>query len=150
MTLKPEKPEFFKDQITINSDLYVSTTNGVEVAVRPEFLDSQSSLIGEVFVWAYHVRIENKSNDTVQLISRYWKIVDARGLVQEVSGEGAVGEKPILPPGGVFEYTSGVHLRFHSGIMSGHYTMKKATGEFFEVKIPAFSLDTPNLKDTIN
>lgn len=144
-----------KTDIFINADnggpgLYVSNTNGVEVTVRPEYVDSQTSLLGDIFIWAYHVKIENKSSDTIQLVSRYWKIVDEKGGIQEISGEGAVGEKPILIPNANFQYTSGVHLRYHSGIMSGHYNMKKSSGEFFEVKIPAFSLDVPNLKDTIN
>lgn len=133
-----------------STGVYKFITHDIEVTVRPEYVDSQIGLTGDVYVWAYHVKIENKSNDTIQLINRYWKIVDSKGGLQEVSGEGAVGEKPILIPNSSFSYTSGVHLRCHSGIMSGYYTMKKSDGELFQVKIPSFSLDVPNLKDTIN
>jgi len=133
-----------------STGVYRFITNDVEVTVRPEYVDSQIGLVGDVYVWAYHVKIENRSNDTIQLISRYWKIVDSKGGLQEVNGEGAVGEKPILIPNSSFSYTSGVHLRYNSGIMSGYYTMKKSTGEFFQIKIPSFSLDVPDLKDIVN
>ena len=133
-----------------STGVYKFITDDVEVAVRPEYIDSQARLAGDVYFWAYHVKIENRSNDTIQLISRYWKIIDGKGGLQEVNGEGAIGEKPILIPNADFSYTSGVHLRYHSGIMSGYYIMKKSNGELFKVKIPAFSLDVPNLKDTVN
>jgi len=133
-----------------SSGVYKFVTHDVEITVRPEYIDSQTGLIGDVYVWAYHVKIENKSKDTIQIVNRYWKIVDSKGGIQEVNGEGVVGEKPILIPNSNFFYTSGVHLRYYSGIMSGHYTMQKSTGEFFQVKIPSFSLDVPNLKDTVN
>lgn len=133
-----------------SSGVYKFITHNVEITVRPEYIDSQTGLAGDVYVWAYHVKIENRGDDTLQLMNRYWKIVDSKGGLQEVSGEGVVGEKPILIPNADFSYTSGVHLRYHSGIMSGYYTMKKSNGELFKVKIPAFSLDVPNLKDTVN
>ncbi len=133
-----------------STGVYKFITDDVEVAVRPEYIDSQARLAGDVYFWAYHVKIENRSNDTIQLISRYWKIIDGKGGLQEVNGEGAIGEKPILIPHSSFSYTSGVHLRYNSGIMSGYYTMKKSTGEFFQIKIPSFSLDVPNLKDIVN
>ena len=129
---------------------YKSNTNGIEVIVEPEYIDSQSNLFGGIFVWAYHIKINNNSNETVQLINRHWKIVDEKGTLQEVSGDGAVGEQPILAPNDNFQYSSGVHLRYPSGIMAGYYGMKKSNGEIFNVEIPAFSLDVPNLKGTTN
>lgn len=129
---------------------YKSNTSGIEVTVKPEYIDSQSNNGGSFFVWSYHVVINNQSTETVQLVNRYWKIIDENGLMQEVSGLGAVGEQPVLAPNANFSYSSGVHLRCPSGIMSGYYGMKKSNGEIVNVKIPAFSLDVPNLKTVIN
>jgi ApaG protein len=129
---------------------YKSNTEGIEVIVQPEYIDSQTSNGNSFFIWAYHVVIENKTNDTIQLVSRYWKIIDENGMVQEIDGIGAVGEQPILAPNDNFKYSSGVHLRNSSGIMSGYYGMKKSDGKIINVKIPAFSLDVPNIKAIIN
>lgn len=133
-----------------NKVQYKSNTNGIEVVVKPEYIDSQTTNGNNFFVWAYHVVIENKSNDTFQLINRYWKIIDENGAIQEIEGVGAVGEQPIIAPNDNFKYSSGVHLRNPSGIMSGYYGMKKSDGEIINVKIPAFSLDVPNIKQIVN
>jgi ApaG protein len=134
-----------------NTDRYISITNGIEITVKPEYIDSQVNLLaGALFVWAYHIKITNNSPETVQLTNRYWKITDEKGGIQEVKGVGVVGEQPLLNPGAVFEYTSGVHLRYPSGIMQGYYVMKKENGENFNVNIPAFSLDTPEMQETLN
>lgn len=129
---------------------YISNTNNIEVSVCPEFIDSQVSVVGSLFVWVYHVKIENKSLEDLRLINRHWKIIDEKGVVQEIDGEGVVGEKPLIPINGTFQYSSGVHLRHPSGIMTGHYQMQKINGETFDVKIPAFSLDIPSIKVRIN
>jgi len=130
---------------------YKSNTDGIEVAIQPEYIDSQTNDNGQgVFIWAYHVVIENKSTDTFQLINRYWKIIDENGAVQEISGLGAVGEQPILIPNENFKYSSSVHLNQPSGIMSGHYGMQKSNGEIVNVKIPTFSLDIPDAKIVVN
>lgn len=129
---------------------YKSSTGGVEVTVVPEYVEGQINRNGNFFMWAYHVEIENKSGEALQLVSRYWKIIDEAGMIQEVSGLGAVGEQPILAPNANFKYTSGVHLRYPSGVMSGHYGMKKANGEVINVEIPAFSLDVPSIKSVVN
>lgn len=129
---------------------YTSTTDGIQITVRSEFIDSQFSTIGNLYVWLYHVRIDNRSPETIKLINRYWKIIDEKGTVQEVNGEGVVGEQPTILANNSFQYESGVHLRHPSGIMTGHYQMQKNNGEVFDVKIPAFSLDVPNVKSVIN
>lgn len=129
---------------------YVAITEGIQVSVRSEFIDSQFSGIGSLYVWMYHVRIDNCSSEAVKLTGRYWKIIDEKGTVQEVSGEGVVGEQPTILPNNSFQYESGVHLRHPSGIMTGHYQMRKSGGELFDVKIPAFSLDVPTVKTVIN
>jgi ApaG protein len=129
---------------------YKSNTGGIEVFVKPEYIDSQVNNGNSFFVWAYHIIINNNSSETFQLVNRYWKIIDEDGSVQEVSGLGAVGEQPILLPNDNFKYSSGVHLRYPSGIMSGYYGMKKQNGEIVNVAIPTFSLDVPALKKTVN
>jgi len=123
--------------------VYTLTTRSITVLVEPEFLDEQSDPEEHRFVWAYHVRIENRGTQTVQLKSRYWRITDELGQVQEVAGAGVIGEQPLLSPGESFEYTSGTPLATPSGIMQGHYVMEAETGEAFEATIPAFSLDSP-------
>jgi ApaG protein len=81
----------------------------------------------------------------VQLLRRTWKITDARGKTQHVDGDGAAGERPLLEPGESFEYTSGTPLGTPSGFMVGAYHMvAPASGETFDVAIPAFSLDSPH------
>jgi ApaG protein len=124
--------------------MYEQTTRGIRVKVRPSFLESQSDPDDGRFVWAYTVRIENNSGDAVRLRTRYWRITDAKGLTEEVSGDGVVGEQPVINPGEGYEYTSGAPLATPSGMMVGRYGMETAAGETFEVDIPAFSLDSPH------
>ena len=121
---------------------YSSTTGSIRVMVKPQFLEDQSEPTENHFVWAYHVRIENNGERTVQLLNRHWTITDAFGRIQEVRGPGVVGEQPVLGPGESFEYTSGTPLGTPSGIMSGTYEMAD-DDDLFEVMIPAFSLDSP-------
>jgi len=128
---------------TESPGVYTLTTGSITVLVEPEFLDEQSDPDEHRFVWAYHVRIENRGNQVVQLKSRYWHITDQSGQVQEVSGVGVIGEQPWLSPGESFEYTSGTPLATPSGIMHGHYVMQADRGDAFKAAIPAFSLDSP-------
>ncbi|NDE91339.1 MAG: Co2+/Mg2+ efflux protein ApaG [Alphaproteobacteria bacterium] len=123
--------------------MYTATTRDIKVSVKPVYLEGQSTPDERHFVWAYQVKIENQSEITVQLINRYWKITDALGRVQEVRGEGVVGEQPVLKPGQAFEYTSGTPLPTPSGIMMGRYEMVCDDGARFEIDVPAFSLDIP-------
>lgn len=120
------------------------TTRGIRVSVESVYLDDQSQPDEGRYVWAYRVRIENKGGETVQLVRRTWHITDARGRTQHVHGAGVVGEQPTLEPGEAFEYTSGTPLETASGFMVGAYHMVvPASGERFDVAIPAFSLDVP-------
>ena len=123
--------------------MYSSITRSIRVSVEPIFLEDQSSPSDDHYVWAYQVKIENAGSETVQLLNRHWRITDAMGRMQEVQGEGVVGEQPTLQPGQAFEYTSGTPLGTPSGIMVGSYEMETAAGERFEIEIPAFSLDSP-------
>ena len=124
--------------------MYREITHGVAVTVEPFFLDDESDPDERRFFWAYHVRIENQGPETVQLMTRYWRITDAAGKILEVQGDGVVGEQPVLDPGEAFEYTSGTPLGTPSGFMVGRYVMAAGDGRTFEVDIPAFSLDSPH------
>ncbi|MGO8867531.1 MAG: Co2+/Mg2+ efflux protein ApaG [Alphaproteobacteria bacterium] len=130
--------------------MYEETTRSIKVTVEPIFLEDQSNPGQNHFVWAYHVRIENRGAVTVQLRNRYWHITDGFGRVQEVRGAGVVGEQPILRPGESYEYTSGTPLPTPSGIMRGSYEMESERGERFEIVVPAFSLDSPYHTARIN
>ena len=123
--------------------MYSAITRAIRVSVEPVFLDEQSSPSDDHYVWAYQVKIENDGEETVQLVNRHWRITDAQGRMQEVQGEGVVGEQPTLKPGQTFEYTSGTPLGTPSGIMMGSYEMETTAGERFDIDIPAFSLDSP-------
>ncbi|MBM3524032.1 MAG: Co2+/Mg2+ efflux protein ApaG [Alphaproteobacteria bacterium] len=130
--------------------MYSETTNGITVTVRPVYLEDQSSPTENRYVWAYFIRIENNSRLTVQLKSRYWHITDAFGRVQEVRGAGVVGEQPVLKPGQAYEYNSGTPLTTPSGIMRGTYQMESSEGQRFDLRIPAFSLDSPHQAVRLN
>lgn len=127
--------------------MYKAITRHIQVTVQPFFLGDKSAPDEDRFVWGYRVQIENQGDETVQLRSRFWRITDSLGRVQEVRGDGVVGEQPVLAPGEVFEYTSGAPLSTPSGVMVGTYDMVTTdSGESFEVAIPAFSLDSPHDK----
>lgn len=130
--------------------MYSQMTRDIKVSVQPIYLDEQSSPENNHYVWAYHVQIENTGGETVQLRNRYWHITDSLGRIQEVRGPGVVGEQPVLKPGESFEYTSGTPLPTPSGIMVGHYEMETSQGEFFEVGVPAFSLDCPYMQSNVH
>ena len=124
--------------------MYESITRGIRGSVRPNFLESHSEPEDGRFMWAYTVRIDNESDQIVRLRTRYWRITDATGVTEEVAGDGVVGEQPVIRPGEGFEYTSGAPLPTPSGMMVGAYGMETASGERFDVAIPAFSLDSPH------
>lgn len=123
--------------------VYEQMTDGIRISVAPEFLDEESVPSENHYVWAYTVRIDNLSQRMVSLRRRQWNITDASGNTVVVSGDGVVGEQPVLYPGDAFEYTSGCPLTTPSGMMVGSYAMENESGEEFEVPIPAFSLDSP-------
>jgi ApaG protein len=129
---------------------YRETTRAITVTVRPSFLDDQSRPEDNYFVWAYEVTILNEGPETVTLKTRYWKIMNANGQMQEVRGAGVVGEQPTLTPGQRFEYTSGCPLSTASGFMSGSYQLETVDGEAFNVVIPAFSLDSPHAQRRVH
>jgi len=134
----------------MTSNIYDETTRKIRVTVSPQYLEEQSVPEEQYFVWSYHVNIENTGKETVQLLNRHWRIADSMGRVQEVNGEGVVGEQPVLSPGENFEYTSGAPLTTASGMMVGRYEMTTRDGETFWISVPAFSLDSPMDSPSIN
>ena len=121
-----------------------ATTGGITVSVETAYIGKDSDPDNQYFVWAYRIKIENNSANTVQLLSRHWKITDALGRQQEVKGAGVVGEQPVLAPGASFSYSSGTPLQTPSGFMRGTYAMRADNGREFDIEIPAFSLDCPH------
>ena len=122
--------------------MYTKITHHISVSVDPVFLEDQSLPLENHYIWAYRIWIENQGSETVQLLSRTWRITDAKGAIHEVKGEGVVGEKPWIAPGTTYHYTSGTPLSTPSGMMEGVYHMKTQSGDSFDVIIPAFSLDS--------
>jgi ApaG protein len=123
--------------------MYQKVTHDIKITVQPGFLDEQSRPDDGYYVWSYTITIENLSDVAVTLKTRYWRITDSTGKVQEVRGEGVVGEQPTLKPGDSFEYTSGAPLATPSGFMVGSYQMETDQGRAINVDIPLFSLDSP-------
>ena len=118
----------------------VAVTRGIAVRVAVSFLAEQSDPASNRWFWSYHVRIENGSDLAVHLLSRNWQIVDGRGTVHEVQGEGVVGEMPLIASGASFDYVSGCPLDTPTGSMSGSYRLVDADGTAFDVAIPRFQL----------
>jgi ApaG protein len=130
---------------------YQQTTHSISISVSAYFLEEESLPERNHYVWAYHIRIENLSQHTVQVLSRCWKITDAWSKVKIIKGEGVVGQQPLLEPGDSFEYTSTVPLKTFSGFMQGNYEMvQKETRLLFDVEIPTFSLDYPHHRYMVN
>lgn len=122
-------------------------TSGIIVRVVSEYRPEQSDLQAagdEKYVFAYYIEIENQGERSVQLLSRHWWITDAHQAVREVTGEGVIGQRPVIEPGQVFRYSSWCVLPTQSGFMRGTYSMVAADGDTLEVQIPLFSLATPH------
>jgi ApaG protein len=130
--------------------MYTATTRAVTVTVEPSYLPRDSDPDEGRWVWAYRVTIRNDGPGVVQLLARHWSITDARGLQRDVDGLGVVGQQPVIPPGESFTYASGCPLATPGGIMVGHYRMVAEDGETFDVAIPAFSLDLPDVARVLN
>ena len=130
--------------------MYVAITNHIQVTAIPDFMPDRSDPEQGRFFWSYTIEIANLGTQRVQLLSRHWLIIDANGRREEVRGPGVVGEQPLLEPGEIFRYASGCPLCAPSGMMQGSYRMTTDNGETFDVVIPAFSLDIPLSKPTLN
>jgi ApaG protein len=118
-------------------------TDGVRVEVEARYSPSHSAPHRNAWFFLYTVRITNERGGPVQLLMRHWIISDATGKVEEVRGDGVVGEQPVLEPGEAFEYTSGCPLRTPFGAMRGSYRMVADDGEELDVQIAEFALREP-------
>ena len=120
-----------------------ATTDGITVRVGVSFLADQSDVPRGRWFWSYHIRIENNSGRTAQLLTRHWIITDGRGVRHSVEGEGVVGEQPVIEDGDSYDYVSGCPLSTPSGAMQGSYLMTDDSGLTFHVAIPRFVLIAP-------
>ncbi|WP_371376239.1 Co2+/Mg2+ efflux protein ApaG [Thalassotalea aquiviva] len=117
----------------------------VAITTKVQFVEEQSDQYQQRYVFSYRINIANKSNKTLQLLSRSWLITDGNGNKVSVEGEGVVGQQPIIPSGEVYEYSSGSILKTPIGTMEGYYTMKDLQGKEYRVEIPVFSLAIPHI-----
>lgn len=120
-----------------------AVTDGIVVRVSVSYLPEQSAPPLGRWFWSYHIRIENRRDGPVQLLTRHWIITDARGGQNRVDGEGVVGEQPVLQPGGKHDYVSGCPLPTPTGSMEGVYQMVDEDSEPILVAIPRFELVAP-------
>lgn len=117
----------------------------IRIHVATQYVDDQSEPDIDRYVFAYTITIENLSELPAQLLSRHWVITDANGKVQEVSGDGVVGEQPKLGPGETYRYSSGAVLETPVGAMQGRYRMQADDGIDFDAPIPPFTLAVPGM-----
>lgn len=117
----------------------------IRIQVTTSYVDDQSEPDSDRYVFAYTITISNTGNVAAQLISRHWIITDANGKVQEVNGDGVVGEQPYLNPGEEFRYSSGAVLETPVGAMQGIYRMEAEGGVSFDAPIAPFTLAVPGL-----
>ena len=120
-----------------------AVTEGIRVRVQSHYLADQSSPRDDRYVFAYTITITNESDVPSQLRTRHWVITDGRGSIEEVRGDGVVGEQPRLGPGQTFQYTSGCVLTTAIGTMQGTYRMWRDDGSYFDAQIAPFSLASP-------
>lgn len=119
------------------------TNIGIEV--HTAYIEDQSDPGSSQYVFMYTIKIKNQGQQGAKLLSRHWIITDANGQVEEVKGDGVVGEQPYIKPGETFEYTSGAVITTPVGSMHGSYQMIDNDGQSFRVEIPAFSLSVPKI-----
>ena len=117
--------------------------NHILVNVTPNFIEKNSMIEFNKFVFAYEVEIKNDSLQPIQLISRHWVIENSKFEKFEVKGEGVIGEQPTIPPGEVYSYSSFTEISTPSGFMWGSYQMLTESEISFSVEIPKFELNMP-------
>ena len=120
-------------------------SNEIRIQVATSYVDDQSEPESGRYVFAYTITISNDGEVPAKLLSRHWVITDANGKVQEVSGDGVVGEQPYLKPGEQFRYSSGAVLETPVGAMQGLYRMRADDGVSFDAPIAPFTLAVPGL-----
>ena len=119
--------------------------NDIRVNVQTRYVEEQSNPEQNYYVFAYTITIQNQGQQTAQLLTRHWLITDSNRKVQEVRGDGVVGEQPVLKPGEEFVYTSGAMLETSVGTMKGSYQMLADDGSHFDAVIEELVLSTPRV-----
>jgi len=117
----------------------------IRIQVETAYIQDQSIPEENRYVFAYTITIKNEGGISARLMNRHWIITDANNKVQEVRGEGVVGEQPNLTPGDIFQYTSAAMIETPVGCMQGSYQMITENGVEFDAEIPAFNLSTPHI-----
>ncbi len=120
------------------------STYAIEVQVETDYIQDQSIPEKNRYVFAYTITITNIGSIPAKLLRRHWIITDANNKIQEVHGDGVIGEQPHLKPGQSFRYTSGTMLETPVGCMEGTYNMIADDELEFDAAIPVFSLATPH------
>ena len=126
-------------------EAFMTRDSSISIDVATDYVDDQSDPDVDRYVFAYTITIANDGDVAARLMSRHWVITDGNGKVQEVSGDGVVGEQPHLNPGEQFRYSSGAVLETPVGSMQGRYRMQADDGIDFDAPIPAFTLAVPGL-----
>ena len=133
----------FQRRTSVMSDMNNDSIHKITVKVDPFYIEDQSAPDENRYVFAYTVNIQNTGTVAAKLMTRHWIITDANGKIQEVRGQGVVGEQPYLRPGEGFQYTSGAVLDTAVGTMHGSYQMVGEDGNQFDAEIPIFTLSVP-------
>jgi len=119
--------------------------NNIQINVITQYIEDQSRPDQDYYVFSYTITILNRGDEPAKLINRHWIITDSNQKIQEVRGEGVVGEQPYLKPGEQFAYTSGSVLETSVGTMQGSYEMRTDDGSMFDAPINEFVLSTPRV-----
>jgi len=122
-----------------------ASLNNITVGVETRYIEEQSNPDQNYYVFAYTITIQNQGRQQAQLLTRHWVITDSNHKVQEVRGDGVVGEQPVLEPGEQFVYTSGTMIETSVGTMKGSYQMRALDGSRFEATIDEFVLSAPRV-----
>jgi ApaG protein len=122
----------------------MQTDHEITIHVETAYIEAQSAPDEDQYAFSYTITIHNTGSEAAKLLNRHWVITDANGKIEEVRGEGVVGEQPYLKPGEAFRYTSGAMLDTPVGSMEGEYEMVDDEGQTFMAPIPPFSLAVPN------
>lgn len=122
----------------------IAVTKGIKVTVSTSYESAYSDPTKNMYLFSYHIRIENIGDEIVQLMKRHWFITDSNGMRREVLGEGVVGRQPVFYPEDFHEYDSACDLQTEMGTMHGTYLMRELkTNKYFTVNIPMFHMIAP-------